>query len=714
MRDLLEYVMGILAEHMVLRYIANTCMAVSVSIVFLLLIRPWMKKLPRIGMYVLWITVVLRILCPFSVRGIYHVLPGQLEQKAAETNSSLRVERVVSRIEQAKRGNFGGTKNQYRLDSTKKAEESPKMDWETYIEMRKKPAQKTGAETAAAPQIKAEPEEIILFVWAAGVLFCIGGMMVSLGNTRRRYKDAKRCYENVYTHPLVSGSFVSGILSPRIYIDERFSEEERGYILCHERVHIRRRDYLIKPFAFMVFSLLWFNPLIWVAYHYLVKDMEISCDEKAIQTFPQEERKNYSYLLLSMAGGDGRLPNPNPAFSAGVVKERIQSVMHYKKPTACVSLLLAVVVILCSCGIASAPEETVQELPEKKQAETYVEQAYDIDAANDLDVDGYEVAYNEPVLEPEGKVMQLVQLTSESREEIRYMKVVFENGIWNPQSTEWLDRLLDERKGKNYEMTDYQYGADGELYITGEYMSINQIKLWSNRDKYMGDYYTVRQELLKVDEESGKITEIPLPQEYTKDAVPKEQAGDYHEKEIYAPQISVFADGNVLVASHQGHISGIYSGVTGERLVELENLSWNDYEVKTGDGFFAVMRSNSQTGKIEIQVTGEDGKAINTISTDIEGEPQSGEWVDCRIGVSENTILMANSKGIFEAEPESDSFTNMINADKDNLYYLAPDGYDIMKVIGKYEEDYVVWLFNRDASAGSGDDGKVCRYTRPY
>lgn len=716
MQDLLGYVMGILAEHMVLRYIANTCMAVSVSIVFLLLIRPLMKRLPRIGMYVLWIAVVLRILCPFSIRGIYHVLPGQLEQKVAETNSNLRVEQVVSRIEQAKRENFGGTKNQYRLDSTKKAEEVPEIDWETYIEMRKQSAQETGVEVTTTPQIKAEPEEIILFIWAAGVLFCIGEMMVSLGNTRRKYKDAKNCYENVYTHPLVSGSFVSGIFSPRIYMDERFSEEERVYILCHERVHIRRRDYLIKPFAFMVFSLLWFNPLIWVAYHYLVKDMEISCDEKAIQAFPQEERKNYSYLLLSLAGGDGRLPKPNPAFSTGVVKERIQSVMHYKKPTACMSLILVAVVVLCSFGIASAPEETASALSDEKHAETYIEQAYDVDAANDFMVDGHEAAYGVPVQDPEGRVMQLVQLSSESSEQILYMKVIYEYGMWKPQyiSSSWLDELLEERKDKNYEITDYQYGKDGYLYITGEYMSINQIKFWSNRDKYMEDYYTVGQELLRVNEDSGEITEIPLPQEYARDAVPREQMGDYHEKEIVTPEISVFADGNLLITGYYGHISGIYSGVTGEKLVELENLTENDYEVKAGDGFFATMQYNSQSGKMEVKVTGEDGKPINTIPTGVEYNPQSNEGMNCRIAVSENTIVMANSMGIFEAEPESDSFTNVINVEKDNLYYLTPDGYDIVKVIGKYNEDYAVWVFDRDADVDAESVDKVCWYTKPY
>ena len=116
MGDFLDEVMGVLAEHVLLRHIVNSCVTVTIVILFLLLFRPLMKKLPRLGMYVLWFSVVLRILCPFSIRGIYSLFPEQLEQQIARTNHSLRVEQVARQREQARRENYGGTRNQYRLD----------------------------------------------------------------------------------------------------------------------------------------------------------------------------------------------------------------------------------------------------------------------------------------------------------------------------------------------------------------------------------------------------------------------------------------------------------------------------------------------------------------------------------------------------------------------------------------------------------------------
>lgn len=720
MGDFLDEVMGVLAEHVLLRHIVNSCVTVTIVILFLLLIRPLMKKLPRLGMYVLWFSVVLRILCPFSIRGIYSLFPEQLEQQIARTNHSLRVEQVARQREQARRENYGGTRNQYRLDraaSQKTVKEKVRERVRDNAAVQREiSAQQTVTNIQPEPKKETEPETIVIFVWAAGVLLCSAGMILSLGITRNRYKDAVCRFENVYTHPLVSGSFVSGIFSPKIYMSETLTEEEQRYILCHERVHIRRRDYLLKPFAFLTFSLLWFNPLVWLAYHCLIKDMEISCDEKAIQTFEREERKKYSYLLLSLAGGDRRALGVNPAFSAGVVKERITSVMHYKKPGVCMTMVLVAAVALCSCGIASAPVETEKNLPEKKHAETYVEQACDIDVAKDVKADGYEITYNTPVIEPTGRLMQLAQLSNADKKEVRYAKTVYEGGVWQIAETPWLDKLLDERKEKNYEIENYQYDGKGNLYITGVYMSVSQWKLWSDREKYMGEYYPRRRELLRIDEESGEITEIPLPQEYAREAVrgePDEEPEAYHEKEIITPDILVFADGNLLILSRSGHLSGIYSGVTGERLAELENYTDNIYCVRAGDGYFAYMKYNSESGEMDIEIRGEDAnpEIVNTIPTGVKFDPAAGEWMELQFAVCEDAIVMANRDGIFEAEPDGDAFTNVIRAEKDNVYYLSSDSYVILDVVGKHEDDYVVWLFNRESEAR---EDKLCRYTKPY
>ena len=120
-----------------------------------------------------------------------------------------------------------------------------------------------------------------------------------------------------------------GLLPPKIYVSENLSAEDRRYVLCHEQVHIARKDYLVKPLAFTIFSLLWFNPLIWAAYYFMMKDMEISCDEAVIRKLGCQEREYYSHLLLSLASGRRMVVSQNPGFSAGTVKERILSAVSY-------------------------------------------------------------------------------------------------------------------------------------------------------------------------------------------------------------------------------------------------------------------------------------------------------------------------------------------------------------------------------------------------
>jgi hypothetical protein len=147
-------------------------------------------------------------------------------------------------------------------------------------------------------------------------------------------RNGKHCY-----HSRACGPFVIGILRPRIYLPSTQREEEQSYVILHEQTHIRRLDHLVKMFAFLALAVHWFNPLVWVAFVYAVKDMEMSCDECVIKLMGSDIRGEYSTSLLSLAA-EKRLINGSPlAFGEENIKGRISNVMNFKKPAAWVAAI---------------------------------------------------------------------------------------------------------------------------------------------------------------------------------------------------------------------------------------------------------------------------------------------------------------------------------------------------------------------------------------
>ena len=116
---------------------------------------------------------------------------------------------------------------------------------------------------------------------------------------QHRVNDAVLHKENIYQSERVASPFVLGIFRPRIYIPYGLSMTEQRCVLSHERAHIARKDYILKPKAFTILTMHWFNPLVWLAYILLCKDIEYACDEKVIKEMGAKEKREYSETLLS-------------------------------------------------------------------------------------------------------------------------------------------------------------------------------------------------------------------------------------------------------------------------------------------------------------------------------------------------------------------------------------------------------------------------------
>ena len=154
-------------------------------------------------------------------------------------------------------------------------------------------------------------------------------------------------------------SFVMGLIHPVIYLSSGLDPESRKVVLCHERVHLQRRDYLFKPAALVICCVHWFNPLVWLAFYLMNMDCEMSCDEKVVKLLGEESKKIYSYTLLEEAsGGEWKRYRGGSicallSFGEDHVKNRIRHVLDYRKPpfwmlVSAAAVLVILVVCLCS------------------------------------------------------------------------------------------------------------------------------------------------------------------------------------------------------------------------------------------------------------------------------------------------------------------------------------------------------------------------------
>lgn len=586
MREWIGDVAKIISEHAVLDYIWQLCLSASVMILFLLLIRPFMKRLPRIAMYLLWILVVIRMVCPFSVNGIYGLFPDYVGRTVAQTRQSVMPGTISSRLTHTwAKEDIGGIKNLYRLKpegskgnvnegvsglkGTEKKDAGNTADVALQPEGQPENANGSLKSSADAEEKKQESAgTAIIVVWLMGVLFCVLYLVCSLIMNRKMFHHAVHLFDNVYEHPYACSSFVGGIISPKIYVPKGMGEEDMECILLHERNHIRRQDYRIKPFAFLVFSLLWFNPLVWAAYRLMMRDMEISCDEMVVQKLGSSARKRYSYLLLEMASGENGILCPNTAFGAGAINERIHTVMKYKKPTKIVTAVAVLAVTLCGCGISSTPEAEQSgagnTAPSREKEAVYVEQSVPAIEGN---WNKYVPEGKKPMvgviantLTPQGNLVSFCEVETEESEYVCMLKALFQDGEWQIEEVNWDKKVLGKKK--NAGISDVFYGADGFLYVDVSQKSMSEQEFFGNKEQNEENYYLIKQFLYRINEETGECTELDVLQTPVKDVNEYNiLASDTDTEGIIRNLYGIFADGNYIAFDGLS----VYNGITGEK-----------------------------------------------------------------------------------------------------------------------------------------------------
>lgn len=159
--------------------------------------------------------------------------------------------------------------------------------------------------------------------------------------------------DNIYEMNNLETPFVFGFIKPKIYIPANLSTEESKYIILHEQVHINRKDHIIKIIGFAIVTIHWFNPLVWIAFVLMNRDMEFSCDEKVLKL--ADDKKLYATTLVSLAT-EKKIVHYGPVtFSAGDVKKRVENILNYKKPKIWVTIISVCIACFIVFGLMTNP-----------------------------------------------------------------------------------------------------------------------------------------------------------------------------------------------------------------------------------------------------------------------------------------------------------------------------------------------------------------------
>lgn len=350
----------------------------AVIILIVLLLRVLLRRMPKRYFCILWAVAALRLVIPFSLLQVTGAMLSNAETEPADV---IVVSGAAAEQPQSP-GNNGTVLSEQNAapdEDTSPADEGITADESTsaYIPGRTSEHLDEKLDPADSPaalpsENRAETKEqsvltlslgqevwsIISFVWLAGVLLLNSYAAVAYLRLRIIVRDSVREFDNIYTNENLSTPFILGIIRPGIYLPQSLTEQEREMILAHERSHLSHLDYLLKPLAFLILSLHWFNPAVWPGYFCFCRDIEIACDERVIAEIGADKKKTYASVLLQCSMPE-RLSLITPAaFGETAVKERIREILRYRKPSAAV-VTLCVVLILSMTAAACMMQSPV-------------------------------------------------------------------------------------------------------------------------------------------------------------------------------------------------------------------------------------------------------------------------------------------------------------------------------------------------------------------
>lgn len=287
----------------------------SVLVGIVILLRLLLKKAPKWISVALWTLVAVRLILPVSFQTRVSLMP-----------QSDFVENLVSEM----------------THDTPTISETPAFTTVGVIE-----TPGVGAVPTVLPEqnIQVSFSGVLTALWAAGCVSLLIWGGVSYFRLRRKVGASVKTADGAFLCDEIDSPFVLGIFRPKICLPSTLEGKKRDFVLSHEKAHIRRRDHLIKPFAYLLLSVYWFNPLFWLSYFLLCRDIEAACDERVIRDYSKADKALYSETLLSLSVPGRPLSACPVAFGEVGGKQRVKRVLNYKKPAFWVILIALILSI---------------------------------------------------------------------------------------------------------------------------------------------------------------------------------------------------------------------------------------------------------------------------------------------------------------------------------------------------------------------------------
>ena len=305
--------------------IINMSISASWLIFAVLILRLVLKKAPKWVNVLLWGIVAIRLICPFSFESALSLIPSaETFPKKIISGPSFDVQSGITPVD--------NRINDYLGDRYFEGVTVPANNGNNIM-------------------------TILTIVWTIGILLLVAYTVISYWRLHREIDTAVRYKDNIFQSENVSSPFVLGLIKPRIYLPFKLDGQDMEHVVAHEQAHIRRKDHWWKPLGFLLLTIHWFNPLMWLAYVLLCRDIELACDEKVIKGLSNEQRADYTQALVACSVNHRMIAACPLTFGEVGVKERVKSVMNYKKPAFWVIIIAVIVCVGVAVCFLTNPKQ---------------------------------------------------------------------------------------------------------------------------------------------------------------------------------------------------------------------------------------------------------------------------------------------------------------------------------------------------------------------
>ena len=407
--------------------IINMSISASYIVLAVLLLRLLLKKAPKWITVVLWGIVAVRLVCPFSIESVLSLIPSSevvspdiMMDRTPEINTGIPILNQV--VNPVISGSF-----------------------------------------TPDPGTSANPLQLWIptfaVIWIVGMVALIIYTVISYAKVRRKIGTAVLLRDNIYQSENVVSPFVLGIIKPKIYLPFGMNEKDMEHVVAHEMAHIRRKDHLSKPLGFLLLTLHWFNPLMWLGYVLLCRDIELACDEKVIKELDHDARADYSQALLTCSVNRRMIAACPLAFGEVGVKDRVKSVLNYKKPAFWIIIAAIVACVAVAVCFLTNPPQKQDDKSMSPHGEIYT------------DYEGVYITIKSIDKDEGGQNIFNIVWHNETDKEITYGEMYT---VEYKDGEEWMDTAFDEERYFNTIGYSLRKNKTASKSYTAEHLDISK------------------------------------------------------------------------------------------------------------------------------------------------------------------------------------------------------------------------------------------------